>query len=106
MPDTTLEKASAPSPSTNSLKLSSTKIEIRLDGSNYVFWEYAMVDMLRDHGLLQYVQYVRSKEELEKEGLSPKTTDAVPEHARKMAKAASAISKNLGQEQIALILTY
>jgi hypothetical protein len=101
MPYTTLETASAPS--TNSLKLSSTKIEICLDGSNYIFWQFAMVDMLRDHGLLQYVL---SKEELEKEGLSPISSDADQEHARKKAKAASAISKNLGQEQIALILQY
>ena len=95
--------APASEQSTNSLQLSSTKIEIRLDGSNYVFWEFPMVDMLRDHGLLQYVL---SKDELEKESLPPLANIDDPAHAIKKAKAASAISKNLGQDQIALILQY
>jgi hypothetical protein len=85
------------------VKLGSTKIEIRLDESNYVFWEFAMTDMLRDNGLLQYVL---SRDELEAEGLSPIDLKQEPDHVKNKAKAASAISKNLGQEQIALILQH
>jgi hypothetical protein len=80
----------------------STKIEIRLDESNYVFWEFAMTDMLRDNGLLQYVL---SQEELAAEGLQIASEEAT-DYVQQKAKAASAISKNLGQEQIALILQH
>ena len=80
-------------------KPSSTKSQITLNESNYVFWEFAMTDMLRDHGLLEYVL---SNDELEVEGLSEANPTA-RDYAKRKAKAASAISKNLGQEQIALI---
>jgi len=83
-------------------KPSSTKIQITLNESNYVFWEFAMTDMLRDHGLLEYVL---SNDELEVEGLS-EADPSSRDYAKKKAKAASAISKNLGQEQIALILQH
>jgi hypothetical protein len=58
-----------------------------------------MTDMLLDSGLLEYV--LSNDEQVLSEAES-----SGRDYAKKKAKAASAISKNLGQEQVALILQH